>query len=34
MSPSSVRHLAEEEGEAKKQELLALRWTERPPVPD
>lgn len=29
-----ARQLAEEEAEAKKQELLDLGWTHRPPVPD
>jgi hypothetical protein len=29
-----LRHLAEEEAEAKRQELYALGWTDRPPMPD
>lgn len=29
-----LRHLAEDEADAKKQELLALGWGDRPPMPD
>ena len=30
---SRTRELAEGEAEAKKQELIALGWTDRPPLP-
>jgi hypothetical protein len=31
---SRTRGLAEQEAEAKRQELTALGWTDRPPMPD